>query len=254
MSFCCEFFNNYPLTHFEMCNTLHIKTSRVSAPVSYIVNRVTLRLEDMKKASGKTIERLSMYRRLLQTVGASGQISIYSHDIAELADVTAAQVRRDLMEIGCPGSRKKGYEVTRLLDAICEFLDNPDVENVALVGVGNLGRALLQFFSAHHPKLKIVAAFDADPKKAGRVICGTRCYAVNEMADVITEQKISVAIVAVPGEAAQATTIELQKAGIKGILNFVPEPLRAAPDVSVENIDMTSALEKVAFMARLTTA
>lgn len=204
----------------------------------------------MKTASGKTVERISMYRRLLQAAKLAGQVGIYSHNLAEMVGGTAAQVRRDLMEIGCVGNSKKGYDIDQLTDAIGRFLDNPEVEKVALVGVGNLGRALLQFFASHHPKIKIVAAFEMDPLKAGRVINGCRCYEVDEMDAIIRKMDIRVAILAVPSSAAQSTARMLEKAGVRGILNFVPEPLRLHPDITVENMDMTMALEKVAYFAR----
>lgn len=204
----------------------------------------------MKSASGKTIERISLYRRLLQSAKQGGQTAIYSHDLAEMVGGTAAQVRRDLMEVGCVGNSKKGYDIDEMISSIGQFLDNADVEPVALVGVGNLGRALLQFFASHHPRLKIVAAFEADPQKAGRVIHGCRCYDIAELGNVIREKGIRVAILAVPTGAAQSTAIALEQAGVTGILNFVPEPLRINPRVAVENMDMTMALEKVAYIAR----
>jgi redox-sensing transcriptional repressor len=207
-------------------------------------------MEHIKAASERTIERISMYRRILQNYKRDGQVGIYSHVLAEMVGGTAAQVRRDLMDIGCAGNSKKGYDVDKLIDAIGEFLDASEVENVALVGVGNLGRALLQFFAAHHPKLKIVAAFDADPGTAGRVIHGCRCYDAANLKEIIEEQNIKVAILAVPAEAAEYTAKVLGEAGVTGILNFVQEPLRVASNVAVENMDMTMALEKVAYLAR----
>jgi redox-sensing transcriptional repressor len=204
----------------------------------------------MKIASEKTIERISLYRRLLQAAKDAGQMSVYSHDLAEMVGGTAAQVRRDLMEIGCAGNSKKGYDVDDLIDAISEFLDSDDVTPVALVGVGNLGRALLQFFESHHPKLKIMAVFDNDPEKSGRVIHGCRCYTMSEMPAVVADKKITVAVLAVPVGAAQNAAKQLEEAGVRGILNFAPEPLRVGPLVAVENMDMTMALEKVAYMAR----
>jgi redox-sensing transcriptional repressor len=204
----------------------------------------------MKRASSKTIERISIYRRLLLAAKGRGQVNVYSHELAELVGGTAAQVRRDLMDVGCAGNSKKGYDVDSLILNIGLFLDNPDVEQVALVGVGNLGRALLQFFDAHHPKMKIVSAFETDPLKIGRVIHGCRCHPVENMTDVIRENKIQVAILAVPSEAAQDMAQTLESAGVTGILNFVPVPLLLHPNVMVENMDMTTALEKVVYLAR----
>ena len=206
----------------------------------------------MKSVSHKSIERLSAYRRLLQAARKAGMENFYSHDLAELSGGTAAQVRRDLMGIGFVGNPKTGYDVDELIACIGDFLDNPSVEPVALVGVGNLGRALLDFFSSHHPKLKIVAAFDVDPQKTGRVINGCRCYDIVDAKRVIADEKIQVAILAVPAEVAQAVSEKLADAGVAGFLNFAPERLRLPPRVVVENIDMTMALEKTVFLARHT--
>lgn len=202
--------------------------------------------------SGKVIERLSLYRRLMKDAFEGGAVSMYSHDLAEKAGVTAAQVRRDLMEVGFAGTSKKGYEVSGLKKAIASYLDNPDGEKVALVGVGNLGRALLPFFAAHEPNVRINAAFDVDPYKAGRVINGCRVYADSELDEIIKEQDINVAILAVPTEHAQSVTARLINAGICGIMNFAHVALKVPDYVTVENIDMTMVLEKVSFLARKT--
>ena len=154
------------------------------------------------------------------------------------------------MEIGYSGNPKTGYDIDELIKHIGDFLDNPQGEPVALIGVGNLGRALLDFFASQHPKLKIVAAFDNDPQKTGRVINGCRCYHISEAHTVIAQENIRVAILAVPAEAAQSASEMLIKAGIRGFLNFAPEPLHVPGKITVENIDMTMALEKTAFLAR----
>lgn len=179
-----------------------------------------------------------------------GRGKVYSHTLAEEAGVTAAQVRRDLMEIGCSGNTKRGYDIEELIAFIGDVLDNPAGEPVALFGLGNLGRALLPFFAAYHPKLKIVAAFDSDPAKTGRVIHGCRSYPFGELRRVIEREKIRVAILTVPAAAAQEVAGELAAAGVRGILNFAPATLRLPEEVSVENMDMAIALEKIACLAR----
>ncbi len=201
-------------------------------------------------ASEKTIGRLSLYRRLLNEMQAEGATGVYSHELAAKAGVTAAQVRRDMMAVGYSGSPTKGYNVAGLGEAIGTFLDAPEPEGVALVGVGNLGRAILAFFAGRRPKLAVVAAFDNDPEKVGRVIQGCRCYSIDEMAERIAEHGIRAAIVTVPAGAAQSVADLLVRAGVQGLLNFAPVPLRVPPTVYVEDIDMTMSLEKVAYFAR----
>lgn len=204
----------------------------------------------MHQAPHKTIERLSMYRRLLNAAKAGGQSSVYSHNLAEMSGSTAAQVRRDLMEVGCHGNPKTGYAIDDLIEQIGLFLDHPAGEPIALIGVGNLGRALLHFFAAHHPKLKIVAAFDDDPFKTGRVIHGCHCYDMGEVQNIIKAKHINVALLTVPADAAQGVAEKLVDAGVSGLLNFAPQRLRLPNHITVEDMDMTTALEKTAFLAR----
>ncbi len=204
----------------------------------------------MPKVSDKTVGRLSLYRRLLGRLATDGIESVYSHELAALAGSTPAQVRRDLMAVGSLGSPTRGYNVSHLADSIGGFLDSDASEGVALIGVGNLGRAILAYFAGRRPRLSIVAAFDNDPAKAGRVIHGCRCYPMEELAAVVAERSIKVAALAVPPQEAQGVTNALVDAGIKGILSFAPVPLRTPRGVYVEDIDMTMSLEKVAFFAR----
>ncbi len=198
----------------------------------------------------KTIERLSLYRRLLGTLAADGVQAVYSHDLAGIAGSTAAQVRRDISFVGYSGSPSKGYDVKGLLASLSAMLDGKHSEKVALVGVGNLGRAVLAFFQGRRPKLIISAAFDADPSKTGRVIHGCRCHSMARIDEVVPSGGIRTAILAVPAVDAQAVADRLMDAGIRGLLNFAPVRLKARPKVFVSDIDMTMAIEKVAFFAR----
>ena len=201
--------------------------------------------------SQKTVGRLSLYRRLLANLQADGATSIYSYQLAELAGGTAAQVRRDLMVVGYAGNTKRGYDVADLAKSIGSYLDDPAGQRVCLMGVGNLGRALLAFFSGRRRLLSIVAAFDIDPEKVDRVIHGCRCHGVNRIPEVVKAEGITVGIIAVPAAHAQDTADLLVRAGLKGLLNFAPTPLHVPEDVYIEDIDMTMSLEKVAFFARL---
>lgn len=200
--------------------------------------------------SDKTIGRLSLYRRLLNGLARAGETHIYSHQLGSSAGGTAAQVRRDLMVIGCSGSPAKGYEVQELISAIGRFLDVPGGMGVALVGVGNLGRAILAYFQGRRPKLSFSMAFDSDPAKTGREFHDCPCYPMSDLPARIAEREVTVAVLAVPAEAAQETCDLLVSAGVRSLLNFAPVPLRVPPGTYVEDVDMTSALERVAFFAR----
>jgi redox-sensing transcriptional repressor len=198
----------------------------------------------------KTIGRLSLYRRLLNRLHNEGMRYVYSHQLAILARVTPAQVRRDIMSIGYSGNPNRGYDVLELTESIGQSLDDPKGQNVALVGVGNLGRAILNYFSGRRPRLAIVAAFDNDEHKCERVIQGCRCYSIQQLSKVVKEQNISIGAVAVPAIEAQKVSDILVQAGIRGILNFAPVRLHVPANVYVEDFDMTTALEKVAYFAR----
>ncbi len=202
--------------------------------------------------SAKTIGRLSLYRRVLLNLQDSGTRNVYSHELARLSGGTAAQVRRDMMVIGYSGSPTKGYDVDDLLVSIDQFLDAPDGARVCLVGVGNLGRALLAFFGARSRSLEIVAAFDSDPYKSGRVIHGCRCYAMDELEETVSAESIAVGVIAVPSEAAQTVADRLIRAGVGGLLNFAPIALHTPANIYREDIDLTMSLEKVAFFAKST--
>ncbi len=200
--------------------------------------------------SDKTIARLSLYRRLLGELKLGGTQNTFSHQLAKLAGVSAAQVRRDLMTVGYHGSPTRGYDVDGLGEAIGASLDAEQGQSAALIGVGNLGRAILAYFAGRRPRLSIAAGFDTDPEKVNRVVLGTRCYPMSELNEQIAREKITVAILTVPASEAQTAAEAVVRAGVKGILNFAPTPLHLPPGVYVEQVDITTSLEKVAYFAR----
>ncbi len=195
-----------------------------------------------------TIGRLSLYRRLLQEQIAGGGRQIYSHQLARLAVTTAAQVRRDLMTIGFGGSPRRGYAMLDLVEAINAVLARSVETAVALVGVGNLGRALLAYYANRQP-VRFAAAFDRAPEKTGRVLHGCRCYPPEQMASVIAQEGIHVGVIAVPASEAQSVADLLVFAGVRGILNFAPVRLHLPAGMYVENVDLMMALDKVAYYA-----
>jgi len=201
-------------------------------------------------ASEKTVGRLSLYRSVLSRLLRAGTSHIYSHQLAALAGVTASQVRRDLMATGYSGSPAKGYAVGELLASIGRSLDAPEPEAVALVGIGNLGRAIMAFFAGRRPNLSVVAAFDRDEYKVGRVIHGVRCYPMPDLGRLLVELGIHIGIITVPASEAQDVADRLARAGVTGILNFAPVRLRVRQGVFVEDVDVTMSLEKVAYFSR----
>ncbi|MBN1554858.1 MAG: redox-sensing transcriptional repressor Rex [Phycisphaerae bacterium] len=202
------------------------------------------------RISDKTVARLSIYSRLLGGFRQQGKETIHSHDLALVAGVTPAQVRRDLMSVGGMGSPSKGYDVTELSESIEAFFGSQQRVNVALIGLGNIGRAILAYFHGRRPHLAIVAAFDIDSHRVDCVHNGCRCYPMHALGEIIEQQKISVGIIAVPVSAAQEVADTLVAHGIEGIMNFAPVPLRVPPNVYLEQVDITTSLETVAYFAR----
>ena len=196
------------------------------------------------------MERLSKYRRALLFSYKSGKEHIFSHGIAALLHITPVQVRRDLMLIGYTGTLRKGYDIKELIDKIAFILDTETGQKVAIIGLGNLGRAFIRYFSGKRTKLSIVAAFDTNPDKIGTVHEGVPCYDYSKLEDVIQRENISIAILTVPADASIGTTELLIHSGIKGILNYTSKALNVPHGVFLEEYDMVTSLEKVAYFAK----
>ncbi|MBN1780098.1 redox-sensing transcriptional repressor Rex [bacterium] len=204
----------------------------------------------MNKTPQKTVERLIQYRRIVQQMRDAGQEKVFSHQIARVSGASPAQIRRDLMGVGYSGSPAHGYIIHDLLQGIYEFLGLTEKKGACIVGLGSLGRAILGYFHEQNPVLKIKAAFDTDPAKTGIVFHGTLCHPASDMASVIRDKEITVAILTVPVEQAQQAAQQLVYAGIRGILNYAPVVLDIRPDIFVENRDMIQAVEKVAYFSK----
>lgn len=204
----------------------------------------------MTALPGKTVERLSEYRRTLLSCLSENRNYIFSHDLAARLHITAVQVRRDLMLIGYSSIQRKGYDVKELIDTIGRIIDSEEGMNVAIVGIGNLGRALAGYFKGKRSKLNLVASFDNDPQKINKVISGVKCYPYNDLEQVISELKIQIAILTVPADYAREIAEETVRFGIKGILNFTTVPLNVPSNIYLEEYDMITSIEKVAYFVK----
>jgi redox-sensing transcriptional repressor len=203
--------------------------------------------KNIEELPGKTIERLSQYRRLLYNSIQEGKANIYSHELARLMNLTPVQVRRDLMLIGYSGSQSKGYVIKDLITLIGKIIDSESGQRIAIVGMGNLGRAITSYFLGKRDKLSIVAAFDKDPQKTDRIIAGVPCHHINKLKEVIPAENISIAVLTVAPEATYEVAKLLFEAGIKGILNYTSVPLTVPEGVHLEEYDIVTSLEKLAF-------
>jgi len=204
-----------------------------------------------KNLPHKTIERLSQYRRALFICLDNGKSHIFSHEIANIQHITSVQVRRDLMLIEYSGTLRKGYNIQELIGVISEIIDNKESVNAAVVGMGDLGRALIKYVRGKRHKLEIVAGFDSNPEKIGKTFNGIKCYSVDDLESEIKKQKIKLGILTVPANQAKETTAHLVNAGIKGLLNYTPMPVNVPDGIHLEEYDMITTLEKVAFYIKV---
>ena len=202
------------------------------------------------KLPGKTVERLSEYRRTLLECLNEKRNFIFSHDLAARLHITAVQVRRDLMLIGYSSVLRKGYDVRELIDTIGKIIDSEQSVNVAVIGIGNLGRAVAGYFKGKRSKLNLVASFDTDPQKVNKVISGVKCYPYSESERLVRELDIRIAILTVPPDFAVEIAEEAVRFGIKGILNFTTIPLNVPSGVYLEEYDMITSIEKVAYFVK----
>ena len=182
----------------------------------------------------RTVSRLSEYRRILLDCLAHDKTFIYSHELASLNHITAVQVRRDMMLMGFTSMQRKGYDILELVASIGRLIDTPTGLNVSVVGAGNLGRAVTGYLRGKRPMLKIVASFDVDKDKVGRVIAGVKCYSMVDLPKIVQELNIRIAILTVPPEHARQTADYLAENGITGILNFTTAPLNMPTQVFLE--------------------
>ena len=198
----------------------------------------------------KTIERLSEYRRTLLMCHRQGITHIFSHILAGMHGITAVQVRRDLMLIGFSSDTKKGYDVKDLIDFIDSILYSENTMKVAVMGMGHLGQAITKYFNSKQLNIRITAAFDVDEKKVGQTIMDIPCYHIDDFEEVVEQNDISIVIISLPSSLAGQYAVPIINAGIKGVLNFTSVPMNFPQGIVVENYDITTILEKVAYFVK----
>lgn len=196
------------------------------------------------------IERLFLYRRILGHAREDGKSDMFSHELANLAGATSEQVRRDLMLVGAEGHRRRGYNIDKLLKHFDGYLHANEPITAVLVGLGHLGRAILTYFSTTQTNIRIMAAFDNNPSRTGRVISGCESFDIATLKEHVQRLSPQIGIIAVPASAAPLVAQILVEGEVKAFLNFAPVRLRLPPHVEVENMDMTLSLQKLAFVAR----
>jgi len=200
------------------------------------------------KIPDATIERLAHYSRPLEILLKGSTQLISSEKLAESCGVNPAQVRKDLAYFGEFGVRGVGYDVRVLLVEIKKILATDREWRLCIVGVGNLGSALVENENFLKRGYNVVAAFDSDPKKIGiKLPCGLTIEPSEKIITTVPELKIEIGVITTPPQTAQAVADSLMDAGIKAILNFAPIQVRTPECCTVENVDFTVKLEKLAY-------
>ncbi|MEJ2647646.1 MAG: redox-sensing transcriptional repressor Rex [Sedimentisphaerales bacterium] len=198
------------------------------------------------KIPDETIRRLPIYLRGLILAGEAGATSISSLNLADFIGVNPWQIRKDLSYFGELGIRGRGYNINKLVREVRSILKIAAVRKAALVGVGNLGSAILSFPGFDLYGFNIAAAFDINPKKIGKKRNHVKIEDVSKLW-ILKKKKINLAILAVPMEAAQDTTDKLVKAGVKGILNFSSCYLSVPKKVKVITTDIAMELARLPY-------
>ncbi|WP_129045304.1 redox-sensing transcriptional repressor Rex [Companilactobacillus metriopterae] len=194
-----------------------------------------------------TIKRLPIYYRYFQFLKDEGTKKISSGELAEGIKIDSATIRRDFSYLGALGKRGYGYDVNELVDFFKKLLNQDRRTNVALVGVGNLGNALLNYNFSRTSNVRIAAAFDIDPEIVGTVKSGVPVYDMNEIKEQLELQQIDVCILTVSSNAAQKTANMLVDAGVKGILNFTPIIVNVPNNVRVHYVDLANELQTLIY-------
>lgn len=205
----------------------------------------------MPRIPQRTVERFFRYCQFLHSKVEAGSEFVFSHELAAAVGVSPEQVRRDFMNFRqVKGTPQRGYPVKEFMAALYAHLESSALTKMVLVGVGNLGKAILSYFLRRRPNLSIVAAFDLDPEKADRIYSGCRVHHTGQLEKVVAREKVAVGIITVPAAVAQEAADALVRAGVKGISNFAPVQLKVPRGVFLEQLDITLSIEKVAYFAR----
>ncbi len=203
------------------------------------------------RLSRACVGRLSLYLHRLEGLIREGTAKVSSGLLGEALGVNDAQVRKDLAALGNLGHPGIGYSAPELIQAIRRALGIDREWAVALVGVGNLARALLRYHGFLQRGFRIVALFDSDPAKIRHRVDGLEIHGPGEMEQVIAATGAELGILAVPAGASQSVADALVSAGIRGILNFAPGVIHLPPGVQVVSVDVTLQLEQLAFRVQL---
>ncbi|MFD1466435.1 redox-sensing transcriptional repressor Rex [Lapidilactobacillus mulanensis] len=194
-----------------------------------------------------TARRLPLYYRYLQFLHDSEKTKFSSADLSEAVKVDSATIRRDFSYFGALGKRGYGYDVESLLSFFKRLLNQDRLTSVALIGVGNLGHALLNYNFRQSNNIRISAAFDVDSKITGTIQSGVPIYGMDDLETQLAQQQIDIVILSVPMDVAQGITDRLVSANVHGILNFTPLRVSVPDNVRVHNVDLANELQTLIY-------
>jgi redox-sensing transcriptional repressor len=200
-----------------------------------------------KKIPEGTISRLFIYLREITELANLNIRTISSAELGERTNLSDAQVRKDLGYFGQFGVSGSGYDTAELKKALEEILGKDRTWNVAVVGAGHLGLALISYSGFEKHGLEIVAAFDSNEKKIGRELGGIMIQPLTDLQETVASKKISIGIITVPAENAQEVANEFINSGIECLLNFAPVSLNVPENVKVKNVDLSRELETLSY-------
>lgn len=206
--------------------------------------------DNTTKIPQATAKRLPLYYRFLKNLHTSGKQRVSSAELSEAVKVDSATIRRDFSYFGALGKKGYGYNVNYLLTFFRKTLDQDELTKVALIGVGNLGTAFLNYNFLKNNNTKIEIAFDVDEAKVGTKIGDVPVYHMDDLEQKIEEEDIQVAILTIPAPVAQTTTDRLASVNIKGILNFTPARLNVPSSIRVHHIDLAVELQSLVYFLK----
>ncbi len=197
--------------------------------------------------SKSVVKRLPVYLRILDLLVQRKIEMVSSKDLSNESGFTAEQIRKDLAYFGAFGTRGAGYNTSYLREKVIKIIGLDKVIDTIVIGAGNLGTALTRYNSAKNPYVNVIGVFDQDPRLIGKKIDSIDIHSIDEIPSFIAENKIKVAIIAVPAAAAQDVANLLTGHGVKAILNFAPVKLNVSEGVHVHNADLTIELQSLIY-------
>ena len=199
------------------------------------------------KISEAVVRRLPIYLRFLNELAMKNIMTVSSQDLGQKLDLNPAQIRKDLAYFGEFGKKGIGYDVAYLIEKIRQILKLDRQIPVALVGAGNLGRALCNYNAYLNDQMKIVAVFDAFPAKIGEVINNLTVQPMHELKETVERLQVRIGIITVPAVEAQQVANQFVDSGIEAILNFAPMIIKVPSEVRVHHADFTTELQSLAY-------